>query len=403
MVGAKVKATLKRALTRAACVAGVFALGCSAGSDKNPGTGALGVDGGIDGGGLLGDGGLNGEAGDDDAACAAATYTGKKIPASLLILLDRSASMAKNGKWTAAVSALQSALAKSDNDLPVGLLFYPEGKFDSSKLAGCTLNPAAAGCAEAFADSGCKDIRVTPDVPVDLLSKTRAAIASKLTSTGPEGDTTPTRWALKNSWAYMQTLAAKADRYVVLVTDGEPTTYQAKMTVGTFMIPESAIECKDKPTIEAEALAASSSTPPVKTFVIGAPGSETAAPHLSKIALNGKTRRTPTCDPAKGECHYQIGSGSFEGDLTKALEEITGKIATCIFEMPLGTDVDPNRVNVTVDAADSLRDESHADGWDYTDGTKSRIEVFGPQCEQIKKNAGTVVVKILLGCKTRVK
>jgi hypothetical protein len=319
------------------------------------------------------------------------------------VLLDRSGSMAKDGKWTAAVSALKSALAKSDNDLPVGLLFYPEGKFDSSKLAACTFNPAAAGCAEAYADSGCKDIKTTPDVPVDLLSKTRATIDSKLTSTDPNGDTTPTRWALKNSWAYMQTLAAKADRYVVLVTDGEPTTYQAKMTVGTFVIPESALECKDKPTIEAEAAAASAATPSVKTFVIGAPGSETAAPHLSKIAVNGKTRRTPTCDPNKGECHYQIGSGSFEADLAKALEEITGKIATCIFEVPTGTDVDPNRVNVSVDTTDTYRDESHADGWDYTDGTKTRIEVFGPLCEQIKKNPTTVTVKILLGCKTRVK
>lgn len=377
-------------------------LGCSAGNDKDGPTGGLGADSGNDGGGLLGDGGLNGEAGGDDAACAAATYTGKKIPASLLVLLDRSGSMSKDGKWSAAVSALQSALSKSDNDLPVGLLFYPEGKFNSAPLAACTLNPAAAGCAEAFADSGCKDIKTTPDVLVDVLSKTRSPIASKLTSTSPNGDTTPTRWALKNSWAYMSTLAAKADRYVVLVTDGEPTTYQAKMTVGTFTIPESALECKDKATIEAEALAASSGTPAVKTFVIGAPGSETAAPHLSKIAFNGKTRRTPTCDPAK-DCHYQIGSGSFETDLAKALEEITGKIATCIFEVPTGTDVDPNRVNVSVDTTDTFRDESHADGWDYTDGSKSRIEVYGPLCEQIKKNPTTVTVKILLGCKTRVK
>jgi hypothetical protein len=377
-------------------------VGCSAGGEKDPNTGALGADAGFEGG-LSGDGGLNGDATGDDAACAAATYTGKKIPASLLILLDRSGSMAKDGKWTAAVAALKSALSKADNDLPAGILFYPEGKFDSSKLAACTFNPAAPGCAEAFADSGCKDIKTTPDVPVDLLSKTRTLITSKLDATDPNGDTTPTRWALKNSWAYMSTLAAKADRYVVLVTDGEPTSYQPKMTVGTLTIPESAIECKDKATIEAEALAASSAMPPVKTFVIGAPGSETAAPHLSKIAVNGKTRRTPTCDPNKGECHYQIGSGSFESDLGKALEEITGKIATCIFEVPTGTDVDPNRVNVTVDSTDAYRDESHADGWDYTDGTKTRIEVFGPLCEQIKKNSSTVVVKILLGCKTRVK
>lgn len=384
-------------------VAGLFA--CSAGGDKESSPGGLA---GNDGGGLNADGtGLEGEAGDDDAACAGATYTGKKVPASLLVLLDRSGSMSKDGKWTAAVSALKSALSKSDDALPVGLLFYPEGKFDSSKLMACTITPAAAGCAAAFADSGCKDIKTTPDVPVDVLSVTRAKIDAALGAASPTGDTTPTRWALKNSWAYMQKLAAKSDRFVVLVTDGEPTTYQPKTTVGGFTMPESAIECKDKPTIEGETLAASTGTPPVKTFVIGAPGSETAAPHLSTIAVNGKTRRTPTCNASKGECHYQIGSSSFEADLAKALEEITGKIATCIFEVPTGTDVDPNRVNVSVESGgtttESYRDASHADGWDYTDDSKTRIEVFGPMCDEIKKNAGSVAVKILLGCKTRVR
>lgn len=386
-------------------VAAASPYACSAGGDKAGSPGGLG---GNDGGGLAADAtGLEGDAKDDAVACAEATYTGKKVPASLLVLLDRSGSMSKDGKWTAAVSALKSALAKSDAELPVGLLFYPEGKYDSSKLMACTINPAAAGCAEAFADSGCKDIKTTPDVPVDVLTVTRAKIEAALGAASPTGDTTPTRWALKNSWAYMQKLAAKSDRFVVLVTDGEPTTYQPKTTVGGFTMPESAIECKDKPTIEAETLAASSGTPPVKTFVIGAPGSETAAPHLSKIAVNGKTRRTPTCDPAKGECHYQIGSASFEADLAKALEEITGKIATCIFEVPTGTDVDPNRVNVSVESGgtttESYRDESHADGWDYTDGTKTRVEVYGPLCEEIKKNPSSVAVKILLGCKTRVR
>jgi len=390
----------------ALAMAAAVPLACSAGSDKDGGPGGL-ISGG-DGGGLNADGGgLNGEAGDEDAACASATYTGKKVPASLLILLDRSASMSKDGKWSSAVSALKSALSKSDDDLPVGLLTYPEGKFDGTKLINCTINPAAAGCAAILADSGCKDISATPQVLVDTLKVNRAKIDSNLGSTDPTGDNTPTRWALKNAWAYMQKVAAKGDRYVVLVTDGEPTTYTPKTTVGTITIPESGLECKDQKTIEAETLAASTGTPVVKTFVIGAPGSEKAAPHLSNIAVNGKTRRAPTCDPAKGECHYQIGSSSFETDLGKALEEITGKIATCIFEVPTGTDVDPARVNVSVDSSgkvtDSSRDASHADGWDYTDDTKTRIEVFGPLCDQIKASPSTVAVKILLGCKTRVK
>lgn len=388
-------------------VAGVASLGlaCSAGNDKERSPAGFGPGNTTDdGGGLNADaGGFNGEAGDDDAACASATFSGKKVPASVLIVLDRSASMQDGGKWSAAVSALQSALAKADSDLPVGLLVYPEGKFDSTAIITCTFNPAAPGCADKLKDSGCKDISTTPHVAVAPLSTSRPQITSKLAATSPNGDNTPTRWALKNAWAHMKTVAAKGDRFVLLVTDGEPSTHSPP--VGT--LPEMAVECADKPTIEGEATAAATGSPAVKTFVIGAPGSEKAAPHLSQIAFNGQTPKDPSCIPSAGNCHYQIGAASFEADLTKVIEEITGKIATCIFEVPTGTDVDPNKVNVTVEAggktSDLYQDSKHADGWDYTDGSKTRIEIHGPACEEIKKNAGSASVKILLGCKTRVK
>jgi hypothetical protein len=379
-------------------------LGCSASNDKESNGTTLGDGGGGDGASSFDVGGLNGEAGGDDAACAAATYTGKKIPASLLVLLDRSASMQDMGKWDGAVSALTSALTSADDALPVGLLFFPEGKFDSSGLAACALNPAAPGCAALYADSGCKDIKTTPDVAVAPLSSSRAPINSKLASTSPTGDTTPTRWGLKNAWAIMSKIESKGDRFVVLVTDGEPTTHQPKTVVGPLMIPESAIECSDEKTIEDETLAAATMSTPVKTFVIGAPGSEKGSAFLSQVAINGKTQRSPTCSPSKGDCHYQIGSASFSTDLAKALEEITGKIATCIFEVPSGTDVDPAKVNVTVDGMSLYRDDTHGDGWDYTDASKTKIELHGPACDKVKAGASAgVAVKILLGCKTLVR
>ncbi len=388
-----------------AVVAGVasITLACSAGNDKDTGPGKLGPGNTTpDGGGLnVDDAGFSGDAGESDAACASATFSGKKVPASVLILLDRSGSMSDGGKWSAAVSALKSALAKADADLPVGLLFYPEGKW--TLPLECTVNPSAGTCPAVWADGGCKDIRTTPDVAVAPLSTSKPQIDAKLGSTSPNGDTTPTRWALKNSWAHMKTVAAKGDRFVLLVTDGEPSTHSPPI----FTIPESNLECKDKATIEAEATAAATGAPSVKTFVIGAPGSEKAAPHLSQIAFNGQTPKDPSCTPSAGNCHYQIGAASFEADLAKVIEEITGKIATCIFEVPTGTDVDPNKVNVTVEAGgkttDLYQDSKHADGWDYTDGSKSRIEIHGPACEEIKKNAGSASVKILLGCVTRVK
>ncbi|MBL8720558.1 MAG: hypothetical protein JNL79_31525 [Myxococcales bacterium] len=388
---------------RVALVAGLVgsAVACSAGGDKNDN--ATSLDGGTDGSlfldGGLGDG-IAAEGGNDDAACASVKYDGKKIPASLLIVLDRSASMDKDGKWTGAVSALKTALAAADDDLPVGILYYPEGKFDTSKSVGCILTPTAPGCPALLKDSGCTDIKKTPYVDIGPLKTTRALISSSMDATKPTGDNTPTRWALKNGWSIMQTTSAKGDRFVLLVTDGEPTTYSPAFGG----LPEMSVECSDQATMEKETTGAFTGSPVVKTFVIGAPGSEKAATFLSHLAINGGTRRTPTCTT---DCHYQIGSGSFSADLAKALAEITGKIATCIFEVPTGTDVDPAKVNVVLETAgvgaDVLRDESHADGWDYTDGTKSKIELYGPKCDALKADPGKLLVKILLGCKTKVK
>ncbi|MEO7094597.1 MAG: hypothetical protein ABI175_15175, partial [Polyangiales bacterium] len=92
---------------RAALLTLLLAAGCSAGNDKAGDDPSLDGGGGLDGGLTL-DGssldiGLNGDVGSDDSACANVTYDGKKIPASMLIVLDRSASMRDGSKWTGAV------------------------------------------------------------------------------------------------------------------------------------------------------------------------------------------------------------------------------------------------------------------------------------------------------------
>jgi hypothetical protein len=376
-------------------------LGCSAANDRAGGGGPGNA--GADGGGLQGIDANVDSALDEDAACGKATYDGKRVPASMLLLFDRSASMADNAKWTNGVSAMNAALATADNQLGVGLLLFPASKW---KLpANCLLNFNAPGCPAALADGGCKDILASPNVPVDVLGKTRSLIQGALGATGPDGDNTPTRWALKNAWASMQSFVTTGDRYVVLVTDGEPTTHQPATSSGGISIPEMNVQCADLTTIEAETSAAAAGSPAVKTFAIGVPGSEPNASFLSSVAVNGKTAK-PGCSVAKGDCHYQIGSGSFAADLQAALTEIAGKVASCIFQVPIGPDVQPGFLNVSVDTGSGqtplYQDTSHADGWDYTDATQSRVEIYGPKCDAIK--AMTVAsVKILGGCKTRVR
>jgi hypothetical protein len=42
------------------------------------------------------------------------------------------------------------------------------------------------------------------------------------------------------------------------------------------------------------------------------------------------------------------------------------------------------------------------DGWDYTDDTDTKIELFGPACDTIKSTA-TSKVQVLFGCMTMLK
>lgn len=372
------------------------------GSNGTSGSGGAGGASGKGGNGITGtDGGTL----DPDAACAKGQYAANRVPASLLVLLDRSGSMSDGGKWEAAVAAITSMVDKGNDELGVGLLRFPEGKFDDSGLGLCALNPSTAQCKALFADGGCKDISTTPQVEVGPLKTTRAQIKSVLKSTSPTGGT-PTRWALKNAWAYQQKLQTNGERYVLLVTDGLPQTHEAAMGP-PLNLPESNVECGVLADIGAETTAAKNGTPPVKTFVIGAPGSETDPKFLSGVAYNGGTGK-PGCVWDQGNCHFQIGSANFEKDLEAVLTEIAGKIASCVFEVPKSPDADPKSVNVTVTTTTMgevtlYRDASHKDGWDYTDASSTKIEIFGAQCDAIKGANTSAQVQILFGCKTQEK
>ena len=367
----------------------------------------------------VGGSGANGNGGDDlvgggnttgtiSESCGASTFA-NQVPGSILVVLDKSGSMSggdgQPDKWGPSVDALKFMMSGASPELGMGLLPFPEGKFDDSGLVGCAFDPSSPACQAIFADGGCKDVATTPVVPVGPLSQTQGPIASWLDSHGPGGGT-PTLWALKNAYAYMQSFQAPGERFVLLITDGEPNTYQPAMMVGGFGFPESNVECKTLPAIEAEALAAAAGAPKVKTFVIGSPGSEPAGSFLSQIAINGETKKSDTCSAGAKDCHYQIGKANFQQDLEMALADIAGKLSECVFELPQGENVDPDYVNVNLESGGATtqlyKDVAHQDGWDYTDGTQTKVELFGPACEKFKAEQGAKV-SIILGCETIVK
>jgi hypothetical protein len=393
-------------VSAAACNASTRNTATGAGGNAGSAGGDTAGAGGNGGDNVIGGGGNGGST--ISMSCGKSTFA-NQVAGSILVVLDKSGSMAGgNGdpdKWDPTVAALKQMMAASSQELGMGLLPFPEGKFDDSGLAACALNPSSAMCTALFADGGCEDVAMMPVVPVGPLSMTQSKISAWLDANSPGGNT-PTLTALKRAYGYMQAYDAPGERFVLLMTDGVPTTHEPAMGFGGFMIPESNIKCGELSDIEALALMAAQGTPKVKTFVIGSPGSEGAATFLSQLAINGETQKDANCSANAGDCHYQIGKANFAADLQKALDDIAGKLSNCVFAIPDGENADPDYVNVELDlggmSTQLFKDTSHADGWDYTDSSHTKVELFGPSCDKFKASKGGQV-SIILGCKTEVK
>lgn len=366
--------------------------------------------------------GSSGSAG--NGSCAEETYGATRVPASVLLLLDRSASMKEcagegectENKWVGASNAIQGALSAAPPELRVGLAMFPAVSYPGysdcqSCLTKSMLKGAVpAGCEPVLADCGCHDVPTSPDVPVQELKLSLPMIGDKLAASVPDYNT-PTYHALAAAYQVMRDLPEDGERYVLLMTDGDPTVLSPKQKVfvppmNYYDQPEMYDECLGLQDILAETEAATKASPPVHTFVVGSPGVQNTK-FLSGLAMAGATPKSPGCE-ASDSCHYQIGQSNFAADLKAVLSAIAGEVATCTFALPLESDkVDPNRVNVSyrIGAGDSQQlymDPSHEDGWDYTDESHTRVEIFGPSCDTIKENTESSVT-IALGCVTLVK
>ena len=77
---------------------------------------------------------------------------------------------------------------------------------------------------------------------------------------------------------------------------------------------------------------------------------------------------------------------SSSADLTAAIRTFIGVAATCTFKVgPAPDDIatDLSKIDVFGDGVEIKRDETHTDGYDYTDASMQSIEVHGPLCAKI--------------------
>jgi len=311
-----------------------------------------------------------GGAGSDDAAppsadanCGVTDRETKRTPVDVLLVLDRSGSMAFSTaqdcycaaadvtsygslcsdttncttRWSAVKSAVTATLSNSSY-VEWGLKFFPSAGAGQN----CTVNS-------------------TMEVPISATSATDVESAVN----GANYDySTPTAAALKAATAYLKTLNDGNKKFILLATDGVPNCGGNPASSATSDLPG------------ATSAAAAAVTAGYKVYVVGIGPNLN---NLTQLAQNGGTTD-----------FYPVASPQ---DLADALSSISKLVGSCSFK---ADQVPPDEANVAVYVNKNKVDQSATNGWKF--GANSQeIILTGDYCSQATSGDG-VDVQILFGC-----
>jgi hypothetical protein len=321
------------------------------------------------------------------------------LPTSLMLVVDVSASMndaAGSGttKWEVTRVALTEAIATMPNATAVGMLLFPNRDTTPSS----TPLPAAA-CVNLDA--------LVPVLPLsDQAMSQRNRLLSALWVPDVVQGGTPTLDAYAAALEALRQGAPQGASHMLLITDGAPTF--ATGCVGTGLL-EDAVD--EQPIVLAIAAARESG---IRTFVIGAPGSERGSidgldsrPWLSLAAAAGGTARDGCSHDGPVYCHFDMTvEPDFAAGLSAALGQITGTIMPCEYFIPAPPPdrrLDLTNVHVawTLDDGSEqelLRNDTEAcgEGWRYT-GDLTRITLCPTSCQRVRAASGSHL-ELFFGC-----
>ena len=323
----------------------------------NPGDGGSFLDGGNDAG-VFDDAGTDAGAFDagmivPDAGFAVCKDQGRRLdlsPLDLLVVLDVSYSMDYDEKWTAVKSAMKSFVGRPDfTGLGVGVQYFPLRNQ-------CSVEDYAA-----------------PAVAIGVLPGVGGSISSSLDQQQMSGGT-PTVPALEGAVTYSKLwLGQHPERQtvIVLATDGVPDgTCAGAATSGlTNSLANVLIVAKG----------AATSSPPVKTFVIGV-GKDLGA--LNDIAVAGGSKAALFVD----------STANADVAFLAALSSIRRSALGCDFPVPAGTIQGLAQVNfVPDDGKPTLFFPQVADktacgagGWYFDDPVEqTKVVLCDRTCDQI--------------------
>ncbi len=378
------------------------------------GTGGSGSNSGAGGEATVQDGGtvdLTGEqvAEIQDAECTGLSAEAEKLPPVLQFVVDVSLSMNEPAdrsiepsqnfndmnpgyvtKWHVTRDALLETVEGLPDDMAVGLQLYPT---------------APPGNSQCVAESGAVAIAPLGPAGSDQRTAFAAAVENVTTELGtPTHDAYLT--ALEES---LLPYESTGDKFMLLITDGEPTQKQGcEGLIGDMELETEGVPVD--PIIESVAGAASEN---IRTFAIGSPGSEDSRLGedlrywLSEAAMEGGTAQEGCTIEGPNYCHFDMSEApDFSEALTEGLNEIATQVAkTCSFVPPDpgdGKTLDPDLTSVIINWTDEsselvLRDDvgECSEGWTWTED--GEIELCEATCETLETDAGAEVT-VSLGC-----
>jgi Mg-chelatase subunit ChlD len=332
------------------------AWGCSASGSSNEfppvdsngdpsGSGGAGGSGGIDinpgaGGGFLGDGGPDGSF-NSDAACAATSSEAKIVPLDMIILLDRSGSMADGVKWEGATEALKQYVTSPDAaGVNVGIVYFP-----------IDLPPDGYTCNYKHYD----DLVV----PIAKLPANAPALVQSIDNEDANGGGTPMYGAMKGAlFAATAYQDANPLHKVILVfaSDGDPNSCAFE--------PGNPPDADNIPTIAGLAQSALNYNG-VQTYVVAIQGSSIGS--LNQIAAAGGTMQ--------------------------ALD-VTANINLFLDKMK---EIHP-ALSEEIPRADNYQDCGGKTGWYYDNNVKpTKIVLCPASCQKIKDDLQSKI-DVLFGC-----
>ncbi|MDB4986908.1 MAG: CglB [Myxococcaceae bacterium] len=284
----------------------------------------------------------------------------------MLIVLDKSGSMAPNGnatrtdRWKGSRDAVDEVTAMYDSTINFGLMTFPAaaGGFGGGNMA----RQCAAGM-----------------VDVDIGPGTGAKINQKLAAMQAAGYT-PTAATLDAALAVVGAptsadQAATSAKYVLLVTDGDPNCSKDYTSSGGA----NGVAPPD-PVARAETIAAIKKLTEagVKTYVVGFQTAGTDfASVLDQMAAAGGTGETK---------HQSVANGD---ELSTAFQALAGQASSCTYKLTM--QVDPAFVMVTV-AGKARTYKDGADGWTLG-SDKQTVSLTGAACDAAQKG-GVFTVEV---------